>query len=299
MKTSVRYSNIKLGTFFNMAAACRPKLKPIDALLSDCEQLDDELNTMLTVNPYDYVDEAASLQSILSNILVRFGDYSAVNNHAYDRLIKNGSIHQAEGFRIRKLDLRSDIKRLLSSVKQINIPIVDLNLTLLNSTINSIDQRTLDRPVTSSPILEPSKGDDIFKSHSPVPDPRDTSNSNVGGRSSFDSSFQLGNLFTSSGNNVSASKVSLGKESVSLQYSHVGEPTNATEGTDPNPYEFSTSRYFTPIPQRQEEFKSQNSSFLTLPPPSNPNPFPQSFTCLLYTSPSPRDKRQSRMPSSA
>ena len=26
---------------------------------------------------------------------------------------------------------------------------------------------------------------------------------------------------------------------------------------------------------------------------------PKSFTCLLYTSPSPRDKRQSRMPSSA
>ena len=27
--------------------------------------------------------------------------------------------------------------------------------------------------------------------------------------------------------------------------------------------------------------------------------FEQSFICLLYTSPSPRDKRQSRMPSSA
>ena len=28
-------------------------------------------------------------------------------------------------------------------------------------------------------------------------------------------------------------------------------------------------------------------------------PIPTSITCLLYTSPSPRDKRQSRMPSSA
>ena len=28
-------------------------------------------------------------------------------------------------------------------------------------------------------------------------------------------------------------------------------------------------------------------------------PGPNSYTCLLYTSPSPRDKRQSRMPSSA
>ena len=29
------------------------------------------------------------------------------------------------------------------------------------------------------------------------------------------------------------------------------------------------------------------------------NKFGQSYNCLLYTSPSPRDKRQSRMPSSA
>ena len=31
----------------------------------------------------------------------------------------------------------------------------------------------------------------------------------------------------------------------------------------------------------------------------NPTPFGEGKTCLLYTSPSPRDKRQSRMPSSA
>ena len=38
-------------------------------------------------------------------------------------------------------------------------------------------------------------------------------------------------------------------------------------------------------------------SFDTMPPLSPPDGRP--YDCLLYTSPSPRDKRQSRMPSSA
>ena len=43
------------------------------------------------------------------------------------------------------------------------------------------------------------------------------------------------------------------------------------------------------------------SDMVLLPDPSTAkmDPFYQQDTCLLYTSPSPRDKRQSRMPSSA
>ena len=45
--------------------------------------------------------------------------------------------------------------------------------------------------------------------------------------------------------------------------------------------------YLDPWPDTDEEIEAQ--AYAKLP----------AYTCLLYTSPSPRDKRQSRMPSSA
>ena len=62
-------------------------------------------------------------------------------------------------------------------------------------------------------------------------------------------------------------------------------------GTERNFYD----RYFFNGYSKKEDFYF--AAVLCLYP--NLNIMDASFTCLLYTSPSPRDKRQSRMPSSA
>ena len=52
------------------------------------------------------------------------------------------------------------------------------------------------------------------------------------------------------------------------------------------------------IKKLEEQPTNSTSGIYTLSPP-DPAADPTVYTCLLYTSPSPRDKRQSRMPSSA
>ena len=47
------------------------------------------------------------------------------------------------------------------------------------------------------------------------------------------------------------------------------------------------------------DHSSDTYSFIGDPPTKNRFDYTEAWNCLLYTSPSPRDKRQSRMPSSA
>ena len=124
----------------------RMKLKPISTLLAHCETLDDEVVNLMCFNPFDYADDTVSLQAKLTKVSDKFKEFYEVNTHTYDRLTKGSSMSLAQKTRIRRLELRTDVRQLLDCVREMNVTIDDLNLSLINnSTFNT----------SFSPLIQP------------------------------------------------------------------------------------------------------------------------------------------------